>query len=661
MPEEKVRGGLLLEQALKILDVENRPMRPAAVLNELHATVKLNDRELSENRSRVPRYRTQVMFFSGQAKDIGWLRKANGMWELTEAGRDALHKHRDPDELYRAMGRRYRLYYKNKKAIATLDELIPNIPGDRAVDPFELARLLDIPLDEAENLLTERDVRITTSADMAHLPSAELERLVEQASNHRNTSQRAWLVRQSKSRDASVQQWLEEGICAYSASRLPTARTGMPLAQLKELVDQYYDYLSYSARRDLAAEVHHFLNRMQINDIVVTNDDKQFYLGFITSPVETSPGDQFVRQVEWRSVDEPIDYADLPAVLKARASAQGNVIELTAELDTLFALLTDRPALDMNDDEELVLSSPQPELVMDRPIELKAATEEFAEAVLLEQEWLQHEVIDLLYHRKQLILHGPPGTGKTFLAQKIAHHLTDPENVKLVQFHPAYSYEDFFEGIRPKVSSADGEESAGFVLTPGPLRRLVDAAENNKDTPHILIIDEINRANLPKVFGELYFLLEYRQARITPLYAADANAEFYLPDNVFFIGTMNTTDRSIASMDAAIRRRFAFVELHPNEPPVKDLLHRWLEREGHDTEIATLLDALNRQIPERELQLGPSYLMRPEVHIEGGLERAWRSSIMPLLEEYYFGTQFDVRARFGLDAIRLSINPDTTP
>ncbi|MBO3141992.1 McrB family protein, partial [Dermatophilus congolensis] len=270
------------------------------------------------------------------------------------------------------------------------------------------------------------------------------------------------------------------------------------------------------------------------------------------------------------------------------------------------------------------------------------------------QRWLQ-ETIDLLWDRRQIIFYGPPGTGKTYLARKIAYHLTHPDNVSLVQFHPAYSYEDFFEGYRPAPPTDDGR--VGFQLTPGPFRRLVNNAKNNPATPHILIIDEINRANLAKVFGELYFLLEYRDETIDLLYSTGDKAGFTLPDNVFIIGTMNTADRSIALVDAAMRRRFAFLHLHPQEEPTNTILRGWLKHNGHDETLADLHDELNTRIDDPDFAIGPSYFMRPEVRRPGGLERTWRTAILPLLVEYHYGEDIDINARYGLDTF--THKPDT--
>ncbi|RKS69079.1 dynein-related subfamily AAA family protein [Actinomadura pelletieri DSM 43383] len=261
------------------------------------------------------------------------------------------------------------------------------------------------------------------------------------------------------------------------------------------------------------------------------------------------------------------------------------------------------------------------------------------------------QCVELLRERPQLILYGPPGTGKTYLARHLARHLTfgRPECVQLVQFHPAYSYEDFFEGYRP-AKADDGTVS--FDLVRGPFRRLVAAALAHPGRPYVLIIDEINRGDLAKIFGELYFLLEYRDDRVNVLYGAADDHGFSLPRNVIIIGTMNTADRSIALVDTAMRRRFWFTELHPDAPPVQEMLARWLHREEMPDEPARLLAELNSRIEDRDFRIGPSYLMRNRAATEAGLERIWRTQILPLLAEHHYGDGTDVPARYGLDALR---------
>ncbi|SEJ51613.1 AAA family ATPase [Demequina mangrovi] len=263
------------------------------------------------------------------------------------------------------------------------------------------------------------------------------------------------------------------------------------------------------------------------------------------------------------------------------------------------------------------------------------------------------EYLSLLASRKQIVLYGPPGTGKTFIAQQLASHIVGELKAAytIVQFHPSYAYEDFFEGFRPVVR--DGV--ASYELRHGPLRKIAAEAENNPGQPYVLVIDEINRANIAKVFGELYYLLEYRDEQITLQY--QTAEQFSLPPNVYIIATMNTVDRSIALVDAAIRRRFSFIELHPSEEPVAGVL----ERKGH-ADLSRLLTRLNSLIGEqrRDLQIGPSYLMRPEARTSDGLERIWRYDILPLLEEQFLGdlSREEVHRRFALARL-VSTTPDS--
>ena len=161
-----------------------------------------------------------------------------------------------------------------------------------------------------------------------------------------------------------------------------------------------------------------------------------------------------------------------------------------------------------------------------------------------------HKLQRLLEDKKQIVLYGPPGTGKTYVAQKLAICLaSSTERVKIVQFHPSYTYEDFFEGFRPAI--VDG--NAVFKLNDGPLKRAAKAAAANPNETFVLIVDEINRGNLAKVFGELYFLLEYRDHSIDLQYSQEP---FRFPDNLRIIGTMNTADRSIALIDSCFAGDF---------------------------------------------------------------------------------------------------------
>ncbi len=457
--------------------------------------------------------------------------------------------------------------------------------------------------------------------------------------------QRAWLIRPRPGGQGLVEQWKSDGFISLAGAHLGDVAPGTELPEIRAAVERGYQHLDYAQRVVLANEYYAFLSRMADSDIVATIANDSLSLGVITGRPTYDPsvqGARLRRPVTWQDA-EPAPVDALPAPLPAELDQQGTVVDLTSALDILAQMLgaePTEPAVELTEDEEAIL----PQVPA-----LPAATPALAARLHMDQAWLQ-EVIDILQQRQQIVLYGPPGTGKTFLAQEIARHVAERDAVRLVQFHPSYAYEDFFEGFRP-VSAQDG--SVGFTLTAGPLRKLASDAAVNPGEPYVLIVDEINRANLAKVFGELYFLLEYRDAKIGLQYSPDKS--FSLPRNVFLIGTMNTADRSIALVDAAIRRRFAFIELHPDDPPVRDLLANWLAASHKDADArAGLLRALNEAIgdEDRDFKIGPSYLMRPEADSEAGLLRVWQYDLLPLLEEHYYGrlTRAQVQARFGLDA-----------
>ena len=265
------------------------------------------------------------------------------------------------------------------------------------------------------------------------------------------------------------------------------------------------------------------------------------------------------------------------------------------------------------------------------------------------------EVGALLEDKKQVIFQGPPGTGKTYIARRLARHLAEADDrVTLVQFHPSYAYEDFVQGFRPALLDSG---QAGFELKDGPLLRAARQAEAEPDANHFLVIDEINRGNLAKALGELYFLLEYRDSEISLQYS---DKPFRLPGNLYIIGTMNTADRSIALVDLALRRRFYFVEFHPDEPPIKGLLRRYLEANAPGMEwVAEVVDLANDALRnDREAAIGPSYFMRSGLD-EDVVKRIWKHSVLPYIEERLFGESDDRRGEFDLDRLRQAVTRET--
>ena len=279
---------------------------------------------------------------------------------------------------------------------------------------------------------------------------------------------------------------------------------------------------------------------------------------------------------------------------------------------------------------------------------------ELADELLVEVDFLD-DIVSLLKDKGQVILYGPPGTGKTFLARALAEVLAPDDGCRtLVQFHPSTSYEDFFEGYRPAGTGDNG--GIRYELMKGPLARMAERAEDS-DQRHVMIIDEINRGNLPRVLGELLFLLEYRDEIVQTLYRPEEEP-FSLPDNLWFIGTMNTADRSIALVDAALRRRFHFVPFFPDSGPMEGLLGRWLEREDEPAWVGRLVDAVNDELKEvlggSHLLLGPSHFMKAYGSSldtqRRRLRRIWEYNIEPFIEDQFFGDP-DQIAHFRFDAV----------
>lgn len=267
------------------------------------------------------------------------------------------------------------------------------------------------------------------------------------------------------------------------------------------------------------------------------------------------------------------------------------------------------------------------------------------ETLFIEREAVE-EILLLWRAKKNLIIQGPPGVGKSYAAQRLAFALMgakDRNRLKFVQFHQSYSYEDFVEGFRPTAT--------GFELRAGKFVEFCRQAEADPDRTHVFIIDEINRGNLSKIMGELMVLIESdKRDSDWAMPLASGKAPFHVPANVFILGLMNTADRSLAVVDYALRRRFAFVDLGANLGSPK--FREQLQQAGvSDVLISTLINrvsALNDEIIGDIANLGPGFAIGHSFFcagpIAGEREGDWysrviKTEIAPLLREYWFDAQ----------------------
>jgi 5-methylcytosine-specific restriction enzyme B len=697
MAEEKTRYALIIWETLRILRDAVGTKQASEMVELVGIRIRPTGHESERLKSGGSRWETVMGFVTGDAVTVGWMKKLGG-WSITEAGIEACESYPTPDELHSELYRRWReIDQRRRQAQQSLSEVHQFIANTlRLVEAGswtahdDLADLAGTNANEVADFLASGKVKMPTSYRVLHsdgsipdegmlnvayrgtdlrrrlasegiefdtngrasqsqrLEADVLKELLEVHADEDEASvsvKRAWMVRGSNVDGYNlVPDWLRDGFVSLSASPLGRVDPSIDYDELKQAVETGYQHKSYAYRGQRLEEFDRFLRRMGTGDLVLTPLHGGVFIGEVIGPAffaeSAAPHSNLRRNVRWFNPDDPVDGSQLRAPVPALLQSQAYIVDLTEAYDQLTALIPhEMTAKPVTATVELAR----------RILAFHPINPEFAANLLMDQAELA-KVADLLWERKQIILYGPPGTGKTYLASRLARHLTEDGAVKLVQFHPSYTYEDFFEGFRPEPG---GSGTLTFTLRAGPFRDFAEVATANPSTAYILIIDEINRANLAKVFGELYFLLEYRNQSISLQYSPDK--EFVLPENLFLIGTMNTADRSIARIDTAMRRRFVFVELDPRIPPVQGLLARWLKLHDLPMDAALILDELNRRIEDSDAAIGPSYLMDERIYRrEDGLERVWQYQIMPLLEDLFYG-QRDLNAHYGLASLRKAI------
>ncbi len=407
---------------------------------------------------------------------------------------------------------------------------------------------------------------------------------------------------------------------------------GKTVEKLKALFAEAYPIDPKTTKRE-SSQLTQFVDEISEGDIVLAADGVSIFgIGRVLGGYEFHSEFDFPhqRQVEWLTDDEwqmPESSEGLQSTVRELGKSNENLLAIEQHIQ---APIPSKPTAKVS------------EITIKRPVRLTG---------------IPGRIQSILGRKGQVVLYGPPGTGKTYWAEHAANDLAAltafgqlfdalDENerntvlgegdkaglVRLCCFHPAYGYEDFLEGYRPR--TVNGQVS--FELRDGIFKRLCKDANAAPERNFYLIVDEINRGDIPRIFGELLTTLE-KDKRGKRIMLPVSQEIFSVPRNVFILGTMNTADRSISLLDAALRRRFGFVELMPDGNVLKDSAVAGIA-------LKAWLDALNTRIREhvgrdaRNLQIGHSYLMHGGIPLKdiATLKRAIRDDIIPLLEEYCY-------------------------
>lgn len=389
--------------------------------------------------------------------------------------------------------------------------------------------------------------------------------------------------------------------------------------KMKELFD---DKLSY---KNTSHALWQFVNEMKVDDIVFVKRGKHQLVGrgIVTSDykfdIERSNEYKNIRQVNWTHKGEWSYPGQATKYMLTDITAYGDYVK---ELAALFA------GESIEEVEKLYPTYTREDFL--------------SEVYIPEDEY--DKLVGILSLKKNIILQGAPGVGKTFIAKRLAFSMMgikDIERVMMVQFHQSYSYEDFIMGFRPS--------SVGFELKRGAFYNFCKKAEIDSENDYFFIIDEINRGNLSKIFGELFMLIE-NDKRGLSLQLLYSDEVFSVPKNIYIIGMMNTADRSLAMLDYALRRRFAFFEIKPGFTTEGFREYRMdLGNERFD-KLITCVEDLNNVIANDEslgegFCIGHSYFcnLMPETIDDQVLSGIIEYELIPLLKEYWFDESEKVR------------------
>ena len=410
-------------------------------------------------------------------------------------------------------------------------------------------------------------------------------------------------------------EFMRDGVAALGWNKIGDLREFGDKEGIREAIAVKYG--GEGSHKNDALALYQFANEMEPGDIVFAKRgmNKIIGRGVVRSDYrfDESRGDNYrhIRDVDWTDSGE-WDYPEGRAPMKTLTDLT-RWTDLVGKLKALF--------------EDSESEDPEPEWPT-------YTREDFLDEVYMGADSYD-SLVSLLEHKRNVILQGAPGVGKTFMAKRLAYSMMgvkDRDRVELVQFHQSYSYEDFVMGYRPN--------GGGFELRPGAFYEFCRRAEDDPDNDYFFIIDEINRGNLSEIFGELFMLVEpdKRGVEMRLLYSDE---RFSVPPNLYLIGTMNTADRSLAMMDYALRRRFAFYELEPGfETEGFGKYQTSLGSPAFDA-LVSCIETLNAEIEADEslgrgFRIGHSFLCGLKEAAPERLREIVDYEIAPLLEEYWF-------------------------
>ena len=391
---------------------------------------------------------------------------------------------------------------------------------------------------------------------------------------------------------------------------------------MKENIDPTKSY------RNAVHATWQFLKEMKPGDIVFAKKGAHTVLakGRVTSEYIYDPQDKEypnIHKIDWFCVGER------PHPGQAAIKALTDITLFTNYIAKLNALYDDEDS--DNDEEQDEVTYPE------------YSPEDYLDEVYMDGDSYD-TLVNLVHVKKNVILQGAPGVGKTFAAKRLAYSMMgckDQDRVMMVQFHQSYTYEDFIEGFRPAVGSD------GFEIKKGSFYNFCKKAADDLEHEYFFIIDEINRGNLSKIFGELFMLIE-NDKRGNALQLLYSDEKFFVPSNVYIIGMMNTADRSLAMLDYALRRRFAFFEIKPGFDSDGFREYRMALNSKKFDHLINCVEQLNNAIASDETLgegfcIGHSYFCNLSDITDKTLANIVEYEMVPLLKEYWYDEPIKVR------------------